>query len=234
MRNHIKIALELDLKCEECDHEFCDFRTYERHMKENHYHDIRRTKPFVCADCGDRFITQKTLSMHQAAAKRLNLSCEMCNLTFCNTRQKHQHDLKHHSLSTDDIWKCPECSKLFKRPLRHTKYFIRRHIWTHHPTMCTRCYKVFGSVNELKEHQLYNSKCAELSGSKVKAAVENTTDLGDFLLRIARPKPDAIITSRHDSTRAKKTSKKADTAEIESDIEAVKQMNDLMQKLNKR
>ena len=96
--------------------------------------------------------------------------------------------------------------------------------------MCTRCYKVFGSVTELKEHQLYSNCKSDLS--KVKAAVENTTDLGDFLLRIARPKPDAIITSRHD--RAKKKSKKADTAEIESDIEAVKQMNDLMQKLNKR
>ena len=97
--------------------------------------------------------------------------------------------------------------------------------------MCPRCYKVFGNLNELREHQLYTCPVAKTPGSKVKTAVESTTAMGDFLPSLARPKPDAVIVSRYEGTRAKKTGKEeAEKGEIKSDMEA---LNDMMQKLNK-
>ena len=210
MRRHHQQAVKMELKCDECEYEFCTFSKYERHMKENHYNDERRTKPFICADCGQGFVEYWNLEIHRRKAKNENITCEKCNIKLCNKFQKKQHDKKHHSSSTDPtLWECPECSLVFReRRSAALKWIVRRHIWQQHPTMCTACHKVFGNLNELKEHQLYTCPLRGTAGSELETAVGRTKAMSDLLLQTERPRQNAVISNRHEDVKTKLSSEK--------------------------
>lgn len=112
-------------------------------------------KPCVCEECGKMFYSKGELSTHRnyhhvSKEGRADLKCDMCNMTFCNSRYLVYHKNVVHSTRRD--FHCQTCFKSYK-----TSYSLNRHLKYIHSELkkfkCDTCDKSFKTPGSLRKHK---------------------------------------------------------------------------------
>ena len=174
---HLKIK---NFPCKQCDKSF--FRKYnlQEHTRTEHSDGIKK---FLCADCGNCYLTSKRLHLHNKTMHgSKNFKCDKCHKCFALQRLLNEHVKKTHGAREE---KCPQCDKCFTN-----KTAVTTHIRSVHTTRshcCTQCNKGFGSMKLLKFHvkSVHGEKshkctlCSDMFPSKyqLKSHMEQTHDM---------------------------------------------------------
>ncbi|XP_045190407.2 zinc finger protein 578-like [Mercenaria mercenaria] len=113
-------------------------------------------RPCVCEECGKAFYSRGDLSTHReyhhiSKERQDNVTCDLCNLTFCNQRYLAYHKNVTHSTRRD--FHCQACSKSFK-----SNSSLKRHLKYIHSESknfkCDACDKSFKTAGSLKKHKV--------------------------------------------------------------------------------
>ncbi|XP_067626017.1 zinc finger protein 85 [Eurosta solidaginis] len=179
MITHMSSCEPSHLTCSLCEVGFLAWREYEAHLK---LHALDMKKPFICLECGARFVNRAALSIHHPKhTTETPHQCQHCGKGFkwkqglnnhmlvhnkekkmlcdvCGYSTTHMKALKSHKLQhTGEYYKCPypECKHHSNR-----KENLRLHMETHkqeRPFVCEVCGCKFSQSKNLKRHALKHS-----------------------------------------------------------------------------
>ncbi|XP_043940773.1 zinc finger protein 391-like [Protopterus annectens] len=137
----------------------CDGMMVPKHLKE-----LKRNKPYKCAECSKCFSYNIQLIHHQTVhTGKILYKCTECSKCFTQKYNLQCHQKLH---GREKPYKCAECSKYFTRLSS-----LQRHCIIHtgeKPYNCMECGKCFTQSAHLKEHQNTHRgetpyKCTECS-----------------------------------------------------------------------
>jgi uncharacterized C2H2 Zn-finger protein len=94
--------------CKHCG-EFLDSFLYPLHLLQKHRDRIHQ--PFSCAQCDQKFATQKTKEIHVRANHLSWLQCKTCKMEFSNPQSLIAHDVREHD--SKKYFSCPFCYRIY-------------------------------------------------------------------------------------------------------------------------
>ncbi|XP_055911466.1 zinc finger protein ZFP2-like [Eupeodes corollae] len=140
MSNHGKRQFE----CDCCERSFGQAYLLKRHKEQTHSEE----KPFLCSECGQRFVRNGDLAVHMRRHKgEKPYKCQYCNKGFTRSTEVYVHE-RYHTGEKKHV--CNICGKAFQRP-----YNLVVHVRTHtgeRPYQCPHCPKNFAQCSDLKAH----------------------------------------------------------------------------------
>ncbi|XP_044736970.1 zinc finger protein 883-like [Chrysoperla carnea] len=150
LKNHIYIHKNEKYKCEQCEQEFTNKYSLDKHTKRKHGNlDDTELNPYLCNICGKRSENLTMLKRHLTTHSDVKThKCPICEKLFKSIELVNSHVRYTHNNVRN--FKCTECSKSF-----HTTSGLKLHIRTHtgeRPYECDVCGKAFQQRSTLKTH----------------------------------------------------------------------------------
>lgn len=150
---HTEITKEKEV-CPICQKTFTSKKYLKTHMKvhdvdkANAKKDPNNEKPFLCSECGLRFVRNDYLVIHTRRHKGLKpYKCRFCEKGFPRATDLTVHERYH---TNEKTHLCNLCGKGFQRA-----YNLLVHMRVHtgeKPYKCSYCSKSFSQGNDLKAH----------------------------------------------------------------------------------
>lgn len=132
-------------QCKICAHLCADKESLIEHNRD---HDGDFERPFLCSECGMRFVRNDYLKIHMRRHKgEKPYKCRYCGKGFPRSTDLTVHERYH---TGEKAHLCTTCGKGF-----HRAYNLVLHIRTHtgeRPYQCPHCERSFAQSNDLKAH----------------------------------------------------------------------------------
>ena len=114
----------------------------------------KEKKTFVCSNCGDVFLTKKTLGKHiEQVHEGKQYQCSICPDIFSSENKLMQHIKFDHE--KQELYGCPNCDKKFRSEnslRRHDEQFHQKITTT---LICPHCAATFSRAGNLNAHIRY-------------------------------------------------------------------------------
>lgn len=142
---HVRTHTDRKWNCKHCPEVFDSKQELTGHSK-THAHETE--KPFLCSECGLRFVRNDYLIIHMRRHKgEKPYKCKYCSKGFPRATDLNVHERYHTGEKTH---LCTVCGKGFQRA-----YNLLVHMRVHtgeRPYKCPHCTKCFAQGNDLKSH----------------------------------------------------------------------------------
>ena len=110
-KNSLLVKKKMDgtiILCEHCG-EFLDSFLYPLHLLQKHRDKIHQ--PFSCAECDEKFETEKSKELHVRSNHSYWLQCQTCKEYFSNSQSLIAHDVREHN--SKKYFHCPFCPRIY-------------------------------------------------------------------------------------------------------------------------
>lgn len=106
-----------------------------------------KQRPYLCVDCGKRYVTSSNLSRHRQTHRSRDLArqCGVCGKAYVSMPALAMHVLTHQLQHA-----CEVCGKLFSRT-----WLLRIHMRLHtgeRPHLCEHCGRSYADLSNLRAH----------------------------------------------------------------------------------
>ncbi|XP_026743968.1 zinc finger protein 184-like isoform X3 [Trichoplusia ni] len=147
------------LHCAICPAVFDKFKTLLQHMN-NHYGN------HICEECGQGFVTNKSLKVHLDIHKLGVFKCNFCENTYETHVKRKAHEKIVH-IKNNSRSKCRICNEAFKSYVKRNEHLSKVHGVRFSEIKCKACDKTFSSNFSLTVHTRRNhlmerrNKCSQ-------------------------------------------------------------------------
>lgn len=139
-------------KCTICPNEFKDFISLNKHTSE-HFQN------YVCATCGEGFITESAMVAHSKIPHENKYNCSRCNATFSTLDERYHHVKTQHTSTPYVCTYCKDKPRFANWELRR-KHLLEVHNYQSGPEKydCTLCQKSFKTRSGKYNHMARNHR----------------------------------------------------------------------------
>lgn len=130
----IPYKLDNDLHCALCNEKFENFQHLDTHMNA-HYNN------YVCAECGDTFVSETRMKKHMMIHETGRFPCEECGKVFPLKKYMTKHYLMVHEQKK--MFKCLYCPERFSSEYIKHNHVLEKHQEKVRVITCEICGKVF-------------------------------------------------------------------------------------------
>eukprot|EP00095_Tigriopus_kingsejongensis_P006993 maker-scaffold430_size173499-snap-gene-0.37 protein:Tk06993 transcript:maker-scaffold430_size173499-snap-gene-0.37-mRNA-1 annotation:"PREDICTED: uncharacterized protein LOC593001" len=135
----------------------CRYQSHSLKVHREHMRRVHARKPFLCAQCGQAFMTKASLTSHVDARHVgvvTRISCDLCSMVFkrkssLNTHRREQHEMSPQARQVQ----CPICQQSFRGRKNLRKHTQSIHARASGAPQCTYCPKGFSKRNGLVVHE---------------------------------------------------------------------------------